>query len=446
MSIAERLLRYGVHSKSQTVPAPRETSAAGSTPANPAFPGIHAGSGTDEWAPDADLRWSDPSDDSFTAEFAARLGGRKLMSQIGPAWLVERSIALDDGDGVPHLRGLARLDCDALALLTQRPDLARVAPNEIAFFDTETTGLAGGTGTSIFLAGIATLRDDRLHVRQFFLPDPGVEIGFLAALEQELARYRVVLTFNGGRFDLPLLETRMVLNRRAAEWQFLHADLLHPARRLWRRSVTNCALETLGREVLAIERPDDVPGWEIPERYFTFLRSRRLDPMPPVFSHNLSDLLTLAALSVRMTHVVVNTTDANPHHIAERFGLASLLEKQGAWAAAAVQYELILGQATSVVQLGEAYERLGLVYKRLRQSERARAAWEAILDATGGQSVLAAVELAKHYEHRERDYARALAFAEHARDVLNRWPNAHPRQRDDLLRRISRLRRKLLLA
>ncbi|MBI2940445.1 MAG: ribonuclease H-like domain-containing protein [Chloroflexi bacterium] len=425
MTIQERLRRYGYRSPPCTL-SPRRGEGWGERSAD-SPPG--RGEGWEE-------RSDDPPD-RLVSEFARCLDGRIVSHPDGPTWVVQRDYPLAHQHGNVALADLAAMGLSRLGSLIPALGGQETQLDQVAFFDTETTGLAGGTGTSVFLAGVGSFVESGFRVRQHFLPDPVHEPAFLAALSADLGRFRYLLTFNGARFDLPLLETRLILRRQRVDWGFVHVDLLHPARRLWRRTVSSCTLEALEREVLVVQRDADVPGWEIPARYFDYLRSRSLALLVPVFAHNRHDLVSLVALAGRMLGVAAGT-HADRHRGAERFALAVATEERGQLEAAAALYEEVLATAEPSLQR-DAYVRLGIVYRRLRQSERAVAVWEALLVATGGRSAVAAIELAKHYEHRERNYPRALELAELAGGLLGQWSS--PRDRNDLAKRIARLRR-----
>lgn len=165
--------------------------------------------------------------------------------------------------------------------------------------DTETTGLSGGTGTSVFLTGLLEidLAGGGMTLTQHLLEDPSKEAAFLQAILDTLGSGGLLVTYNGKTFDLPLLQTRLVMCRLPA----LPAgrpmlDLLFPARRFWKSRLAGCDLQTLEREVLQFERETDIPGWLIPQAYFQYLRDRQPRHLLPVLAHNRLDLLSLAAL------------------------------------------------------------------------------------------------------------------------------------------------------
>ena len=121
--------------------------------------------------------------------------------------------------------------------------------------DTETTGLAGGTGTLVFLVGLGCFADGQFRVEQFFLRDPGEERAMLHRARRGARRFDAVVTFNGKCFDWPLIETRHAYHRVPLRPSApLHLDLLFPARRLFRRRVGSCALGQLEAEALGIGR------------------------------------------------------------------------------------------------------------------------------------------------------------------------------------------------
>jgi uncharacterized protein YprB with RNaseH-like and TPR domain len=184
-------------------------------------------------------------------------------------------------------------------------------PERLVFLDTETTGLAGGTGTCAFLIGLGTVEGTGFAVRQFFLRDYVEEKAALEALAAALAGCEGLVTFNGKAFDVPLLETRYTLSRLPSPFsRLLHLDMLHPARKLWKLRLESCKLTHLERHVLGIEREGDVPGSDIPGIYFDYLRTGDARGLQPVFYHNALDIITLAALAVEMADFIRGVAEA----------------------------------------------------------------------------------------------------------------------------------------
>ena len=179
----------------------------------------------------------------------------------------------------------------------------------LCFFDLETTGLAGGAGTQAFLVGCAILEDGGLRVRQFLLPGFEHERALLAKVAEWTAAQGTLVTFNGRTFDVPLIETRYLLHRLTFPLAELpHLDMLHPARRLWKQRPAvagppldddSCRLSVLERHLAGYHRVGDVPGFEIPSRYFRFVRDGNAHPLEAVLEHNRIDLLSLALVTAR---------------------------------------------------------------------------------------------------------------------------------------------------
>ena len=170
-------------------------------------------------------------------------------------------------------------------------------PEAIAFLDTETTGLAGGTGTLVFQIGLARWHDGALDVAQYLLSRVEGEAAMLGHARDWLAGVRAMVTFNGKSFDAPLLATRYRLTgSRDPFAALLHLDLLHPARRAFAGSLDDCRLGTLEHTLLGLEREGDLPGHEAPRAWFDWLRRGESVALARVLEHNRLDLLSLAAL------------------------------------------------------------------------------------------------------------------------------------------------------
>ncbi len=175
-------------------------------------------------------------------------------------------------------------------------------PGKILFMDTETTGLAGGTGTIPFLVGVSWWVADGLHTRQYFLSDPGHEAALLGELADLAAAFQMVVTFNGASYDLPLMRTRARLNRLEDPFGSLVGwDLLVPSRRLWGNRLDNCRQQTLEKEICRLERDvDDIEGSRIPQTWFDFLATGRPGLLPSVLIHNHRDMLGMGSLFLRV--------------------------------------------------------------------------------------------------------------------------------------------------
>jgi uncharacterized protein len=281
-----------------------------------------------------------------------------------------------------------------------RPPIGQALPAEqLVFLDTETTGLAGGTGTVAFLLGVGRIDGDELRLRQFFLTGFRGE----AALLQEAAAWTAgrpyLVTFNGKCFDVPLLATRYRLARLPDPFAALHhIDLFHPTRRAFSRRWPDCRLQTAEKHLLGFQRVHDLPAHLVPETWFAFVRRGATYRLPDLLAHNRSDLVSLVALLPALT---------------EAFSTPA---ERGADVVAIARYWRMRGDEGTALAHLQAHERqldttglldLALLYKRRQLWEPAVAIWQRLAER---QCVSALEHLAKYYEHVRHDYRAALAL------------------------------------
>jgi uncharacterized protein YprB with RNaseH-like and TPR domain len=324
-----------------------------------------------------------------------------------------------------------------------------------AFFDLETTGLSGGAGTHAFLVGCGWFEADGAFVtRQFMLTRLADERALLVALADELARAGAIVSFNGKSFDAPVLETRYLFHR--LPWpceQLPHLDVLHPSRRFWRPSasqhargrgagapddLSSCSLGTLEREILGVRRIGDVSGFEIPARYFQFIRSGDAGPLVPVLEHNRLDLLSLAGLTARLLDLVRQGPDA-ARDARETLALGRIYARAGLDSRARQAFERAAARVSSGMLRVEALRALALGWRRARRHDEAAACWRALLEVASCPPHIAceAMEaLAVHHEHRVRDLPAARAFAMRSLGTRKQATAA-------LQHRLSRIERKM---
>jgi len=287
--------------------------------------------------------------------------------------------------------------------------------SSVVYLDTETTGLAGGTGTCAFLIGIGAAEGPGFRVRQFFLRDFTEEKAALAALAEALEPYELIVTYNGKTFDIPLLETRYTLARMKSPFaRMVHLDLLHPARRLWKLRLESCQLKNLERELLGIARNGDVPGSEIPQIYFDYLRTRSAKALQPVFFHNALDIVTLAGVAVEVGRAIAGAGDGAACDSRDLFSLSRVLERAGASELARTTCLQAIARGLPESVEPQALWQLAAQHKRERRYQEAVEIWTKIIHLESRYAVEAYEELAIHYEHRVRDANKALEFAEAA--------------------------------
>ncbi|MBI5297885.1 MAG: ribonuclease H-like domain-containing protein [Chloroflexi bacterium] len=334
-----------------------------------------------------------------------------------------------------------------LSVIAQWADDARIEElplASLAFLDTETSGLAGGTGTYAFMVGVARFVDDQFQLAQFFLRDPSEEPALLEGLTDFLAPCRALVTFNGKTFDAPLLRTRFTLHHIPNPFaDFAHIDLLPLARRLWRDRLPSRALKYLEENILGLPRTsEEVPGYEIPWLYFDYLRTGDASPLKGVFYHNAMDVVTMAALLSHVNDMLADPFSGRVEHGLDFVALGKLFEDLGRWDEAAKLYERGLESNLTESDFGVAVKRHAILQKRRGDVTQAIRWWE---QAAERGHIYACIELAKHYEHRERDPQQAMHWAQTARDLVN-GQDLPPYMRQHWLgeigHRLSRLERK----
>ena len=324
------------------------------------------------------------------------------------------------------------------------PQVSSLPISKFAFLDTETSGLSGGTGTYAFLVGAARFIDDKFVLQQFFMRDPAEEPALLEGLAKFLAPCQSLVTFNGKAFDAPLLSTRYRLHQIPIPYQdYSHLDLLPLARRLWRDRLESRALKFLEEHVLGLKRSsEEVPGFEIPWLYFDYLRSGDARPLGGVFYHNAMDVVAMAALLAHMNDMLESPFDGKVQHGLDFVALGKLFEDLGHWDEAARLFERGLESDLTENDFGTAVKRLSILQKRRGDLGEAVRLWEA---AAKRGHLYAFIELAKHYEHKERDMKTALKWTKSALKRLEKIDQpeyVHKFWLAEIERRMERLNRK----
>ncbi|MFW6252972.1 MAG: ribonuclease H-like domain-containing protein [bacterium] len=305
-------------------------------------------------------------------------------------------------------------------------------PGPYVFVDTETTGLGFGAGTIAFLSGFGVLSDDgTCTLRQFLLTDYPGEPSYLAHIAEYLTPESCVVSYNGKSFDLNVLQTRFLMN--AIPWtKPRQLDLLYPVRRLYRSRLPRCNLSTVERDLLGVQRNGDIPGAEVPERYFTFLQTGVAEVLRPVITHHEQDIVSLVRLLV---FIEEDLASAGANRRADTVALARMLMAQDP----AKAEELLHEHADPARPFGDsrrAMIALAGVLKRTGRSAEAVPLWRSLYRPGG--SLTAGIELAKYYEHRARAPEAALEICLQMRSRATTGALV-----DSLDHRIGRLSRRL---
>jgi len=345
-----------------------------------------------------------------------------------------------------HAHGSATLIIEGqIGLVADWAHLANLhnqTAEHVVFLDTETTGLSGGTGTFAFLVGVSQLTPDGLEFTQFLLRDPAEERAMLTALSQYMTDARAVVTYNGKSFDIPLLNNRYLIHRLDSPFAGLdHIDLLHMARKIWKKKLVSKRLSAVETEILRVERTiDEVPGYLVPQVYFDYLKSGDARPLIGVLYHNEMDVLSLTALLQYFMQTFTNLDNSQESLPEDLFPIVNLLIDMGQHAQACDLFQQIfLPESLTTSSDWDILEKVAGVYRRKQDWLNAKKIWEAAVDH---HQEFGWFELAKYYEHKERNYQGAQFYTESL--ILhiskqNLSPFTRKQRLDDLQKRLERI-------
>lgn len=374
--------------------------------------------------------------------------GEVVQNRLGEHFQTERLFPSHKQHGAADIGSLAELPADLMHALGHG-DVPPARCDRWAFLDTETTGLAGGSGTYAFLIGVGRITAGGFRLRQFFMREYSEEPSLLAALDEHLSEFDMLVTYNGKTYDQPLLETRYRMCRHKPPFgRLAHLDLLHGARRLWKLRLESCRLVDLEQQILGFERGDDLPGEMIPYVYFEYLRSREAHRLVPVFHHNAMDILTLACLTAIVPAAFQHT---------ECDALSRLGVKRGEDLSGIARWLIAAGKAERGLELLKRAVDAGLPDRLLfrvlwdialleKKLRRPHAALQVFTDLAGCRNeyrACALEELAKYYEHEERNFRLALEFTLQALSIETTPALAHRRAR--LEKRLAKTKPQRLL-
>ena len=365
------------------------------------------------------------------------VSGKFISTPFGDSFIRENYFPRDYRCGEVELFQIFQSSAKTISSLARDDRLKQIDINKTIFLDTETTGLAGGAGTYVFLVGVGYFEGDQFCVRQYFMRDYNEERALLSALNDLLANFKAVVTYNGKTFDLPLMESRYIMSGMKMSLKDpYHFDLLYPARRLWKRRLENCSLSTVEREILKVIRDDDVPGYLIPEIYFSYLRTKDARALKQVFEHNLQDILSLVALVSRMCFLVEDPLN-NTEYGMDIFSIGKMFDEEKKYGQSTHYYAEALKHNLAEEEILEILRLSSFAYKRQGKWEEAEKIWREIIERSREYIYYPFEELAKYYEHYLKDYQKAEKLVEEA---LNIEENIFLREK--LQYRLNRIREK----
>lgn len=345
--------------------------------------------------------------------------GKSYSTIFGDAFVFEKQYSPDYRHGMIDFNG--RFDLTTLLAWSRLPVDPPIQIDEIVFLDTETSGLAGGSGTLVFLVGLGYWKQGNYHITQVFLRHPAEEDAFLTALDELITPFRIMVTYNGKSFDAPLLNNRYILNGfNNPLKEKHHIDLLSLTRRIWRNRLNDRSLGNLEQEILGFHRSaEEIPGWMVPQMYFEYLQTQNADPMKGVFYHNEVDIVSLSALFVHLANLLQNPLEANERQSLDWIAIARLYEELKDYDRAVQLYEASLKIGLPTHFFIQTLYRFASLYRRTGEYDKALVLW---MKAVEFNEVEACVEIAKYYEHHQKSHYQALEWTETALKFLNTLP------------------------
>jgi len=343
--------------------------------------------------------------------------GKEHTTPFGSAFLADEHYPADYHHGIIPFN--QTVDFGLLGEWAGYPRLYDLPASQFIFLDTETSGLSGGTGTFAFMIGLGWFQEDGFQLQQFFLREPAEETAVLAALDEVLSPFATVVTYNGKSFDIPLLNTRHTLSAFKSPFTSMqHVDLLALSRRIWRNRLPSRSLGSIENDILAISRTEEeIPGWMIPEMYFDYLKTGDSRPMAGVFYHNRMDILSLAALFLHQSNLLAHPMDWLAAEGLDLIAIARLYDDTGRRDQAIDLYEHSLQLGLPRPFYIQTLYRYADLARKEGQVAQATALWTKAVEY---DEIPACIELAKMFEHRNRDYPTALFWTDKAFDLLEK--------------------------
>ncbi len=344
-----------------------------------------------------------------TAEFLKSINGEKIITDCGNVWRFETRTACNDkyfGIDISALKKNIR------PLLSHLNIDETVEIEDLLFFDLETTSLSTGSGNYPFLSGIGYIDGEDFITEQLFMENYSDEPAILNYLLDFFCKAKAVVCFNGKTFDIPLIKTRYRINRIPGfPVKIPILDLIIPGRRIFKKVWENCALQTFEKYIIGFERIDDIPGWAIPQAFFEFQKEGVLEPIGKIIDHNKYDIISMYVLMFIFSKIF-NAVDNREYSELETKSLSNIARHLYR-----VDSESFLNLAeylgTEFDKDFSIFEKYSITLKRCDEWAKAVHYWQKY------PSLFSYCELAKYFEHREKNYVKALEYTDAALLRLN---------------------------
>lgn len=392
---------------------------------------------------------------------AEYLEGVEVENIYGRCIKVEKEYDLDFCHGQILISDGLKYRGQTIAKFTCDEKLSAFEPERTVFLDTETTGLAGGTGTYPFLVGIGFFEEDKFTIKQYFMRDFNEEKALLYYLQKDLEKFNSLVTYNGKCFDAPLLNTRFIFNRIDFSFDnFIHLDLLFPSRRLWKIRLKDCSLSNVESNVLRVTRVNDIPSYMIPQAYFHYLNSGEIDAIKKILDHNTYDILSLVGLSIFSAKIIEDPESAGINDPQDLFSLGRIYTNLREYQKSIFCLEKAWLNPPDEELRFKIGQFLAWQYKRAGEWEKAEKIWKALCSYSCGDALRPYVgnepfvfysyeELAKYYEHKVKCYSSAFDLVDKALKLIgSSFGLRDDKRMKEIEKRFSyrkeRLKRKLL--
>ncbi|MCH8127227.1 ribonuclease H-like domain-containing protein [candidate division KSB1 bacterium] len=380
-----------------------------------------------------------------------QLNGEEIYTKFGSCWRIQYRFDFSFHHGNYRMGDLLSHEPAPLKFIAKAHGYENINLKNLLFVDTETTGLSGGVGTVAFLLGTGYFQDNTFIIDQFFMRDFSEEASILFAFQNQLNRAiegcGAVVSFNGKSYDLPLIFNRMIFNRFAKPVnRFKHIDILHAARRIWKRSLIDCSLTNVEANILKVHRVDDIPGYLIPEMYFQYLRNNDPANLNQVFLHNKLDILTLVGLLDEMVQLYCGNREITEEQV-DWLTMCKAFDELQAYDEGLAFYTRLADLELPKKMRTETLLRIAAIHKKCNRFEEAMSYWyEAIKQ--DGLCLAAFEELAKAYEHQASDFPQARELTRRALlsiEVIDKFrPNGFVKEyKDKFLHRLQRLDKRI---
>lgn len=374
------------------------------------------------------------------------LPGREHSTIFGSTFLLENRYSARYRHGNVVMGN--PVDLSALLAWARLPGGEWLSRDKFLFLDTETSGLSGGAGTIVFMVGLGFWQGGDYQLTQLFLRDPAEEAAFLTTLEEMLTAFPVLVTYNGKSFDAPLLNNRFILNGfQSPLREKQHIDLLTLTRRVWRDRLESRSLGNLEQEILNLPRgQEEIPGWMAPELYFQYLQTRNASPLSGVFYHNQMDILSLSAIFLHLADLLLDPLRSENRHSLDTAAIARLNEELGDYDKAIALYEASLQMGLPRDSFVQTLYRFAELHRKAGRWEDALRLWRKAADY---DEIDACIEIAKHAEHREKNFEEAVQWANRALSRLEVYvapKYIKKKKRAEIVHRIDRLLSKINLS